>query len=125
MANEDEDLALAIARAIKGVDPTLVNVCMPGLPMEKASETVGLKVVREFFADRAYEDDGTLMSRKKPGAVLHDADAAAERVLRTIAGRRDHQRRAGKRIPRCDRHDLRAWRRAERRRHGARRPRGA
>jgi UPF0271 protein len=84
MANEDEDLALAIARAIKGVDRNLVNVCMPGLLMEKASERVGITVAREFFADRTYEDDGTLTSRKKPGSVLHDAEAAAERVLRTL-----------------------------------------
>jgi UPF0271 protein len=84
MANEDEDLALAIARAVKGVDPNLVNVCMPGLLMEKASERIGLRVAREFFADRTYEDDGTLTSRRKPGSVLHDAEAAAARVLRTL-----------------------------------------
>ena len=84
MANEDESLALAIARAIKGVDASLINVCMPGLLMEKASEKLGLRMAREFFADRTYEDDGTLTSRKKPGSVLHDADAAAERVLRTL-----------------------------------------
>lgn len=98
MANEDESLALAIARAVKGVDAGLINVCMPGLLMEKASEQVGVAVAREFFADRTYEDDGTLTSRKKPGSVLHDADAAAERVLRTL------QEKAiiatsGKRIP--------------------------
>jgi UPF0271 protein len=84
MANEDENLALAIARAIKGVDSALVNVCMPGLLMEAASEKLGLRVAREFFADRAYEENGALMSRKKTGAVLHDPDAAAERVLRTL-----------------------------------------
>ncbi|AWM86142.1 LamB/YcsF family protein [Microvirga sp. 17 mud 1-3] len=84
MANEDEDLAMAIARAVKGVDPGLVNVCMPGLLMEKASERLGVPVAREFFADRTYEDNGTLTSRKKPGSVLHDAEAAAERVLRTL-----------------------------------------
>jgi UPF0271 protein len=85
MANEDEDLALAIARAVKGVDPALVNVCMPGLAMERASERIGVKVAREFFADRTYDDNGNLTSRKKPGSVLHDADEAAERVLRTLA----------------------------------------
>jgi UPF0271 protein len=84
MANGEMDLALAIARAIKGVDASLVNVCMPGLLMEKASEEVGIKVAREFFADRSYEEDGSLTSRKMPGAVLHDADVAAERVLRTL-----------------------------------------
>jgi UPF0271 protein len=84
MANEDEDLALAIARAIKGVDQSLINVCMPGLLMEKASEKLGVPVVREFFADRTYEDNGALTSRKKPGSVLHDAAEAAERVLRAL-----------------------------------------
>jgi 5-oxoprolinase (ATP-hydrolysing) subunit A len=84
MANEDEDLALAIARAIKGVDQSLINVCMPGLLMERASEKLGVPVVREFFADRTYEDNGALTSRKKPGSVLHDAAEAAERVLRAL-----------------------------------------
>jgi UPF0271 protein len=98
MANEDMDLALAIARAIKGVDAGLINVCMPGLLMEKASETIGVKVAREFFADRTYEDDGTLTSRKKPGAVLHDADAAAERVLRAVQDKAVTTT-SGKRIP--------------------------
>ena len=98
MANEDEDLALAIARAIKGVDASLVNVCMPGLLMEKASERVGVKVAREFFADRTYEDNGTLSSRKKPGSVLHDAEEAAERLLRTLHDRAVTTE-SGKRIP--------------------------
>jgi len=98
MANEDMDLALAIARAIKGVDAGLVNVCMPGLLMEKASETIGVKVAREFFADRTYEDDGTLTSRKKPGSVLHDADAAAERVLHAVLDKAVTTT-SGKRIP--------------------------
>ena len=84
MANEDEDLALAIARGIKGVDPALVNVCMPGLAMERMSETVGLRVAREVVADRTYDDNGNLTSRKKPGAVLHDAEGAAERVVRMV-----------------------------------------
>lgn len=98
MANEDENLALAIARAIKGVDSSLINMCMPGLLMEKASDTIGVKVVREIFADRTYEDNGTLTSRKKPGAVLHDADAAAERVLRMVQDKAITTT-SGKRIP--------------------------
>ena len=98
MANEDESLALAIARAIKGVDASLVNVCMPGLLMEKASDRIGLPVAREIFADRTYEDDGTLTSRKKPGAVLHDPEAASERVLRMVQ-ERAVVTTSGKRIP--------------------------
>jgi len=98
MANEDEDLALAIARAVKGVDASLINVCMPGLLMEKASEKIGVPVAREFFADRTYEDNGTLTSRKKPGSVLHDAEEAAERVLRALQNRAVTTT-SGKRIP--------------------------
>jgi UPF0271 protein len=98
MANEDEDLALAIARAIKGVDRNLVNVCMPGLLMEKASDKVGVRVAREFFADRTYDDNGMLTSRKKPGSVLHDTEEAAERVLRTLQDKAVTTT-SGKRIP--------------------------
>jgi 5-oxoprolinase (ATP-hydrolysing) subunit A len=98
MANEDEDLALAIARAIKGVDGNLINVCMPGLLMEKVSDKLGVPVAREFFADRTYEDNGTLTSRKKPGSVLHDAAEAAERVLRTLQDQAVTTT-SGKRIP--------------------------
>jgi UPF0271 protein len=98
MANEDEDLALAIARAIKGVDASLINMCMPGLLMEKASHNVGIPVVREIFADRTYEDNGTLTSRKQPGSVLHDAEFAAERILRAVQDRAITTV-SGKRIP--------------------------
>jgi UPF0271 protein len=98
MANEDEDLALAIARAIKGVDASLINMCMPGLLMEKASHKVGVPVVREIFADRTYEDNGTLTSRKKPGSVLHDAEFAAERILRAVQDKAITTV-SGKRIP--------------------------
>jgi 5-oxoprolinase (ATP-hydrolysing) subunit A len=87
MANEDEELALAFARAIRGVDRSLVNVVMPGLAMARASETLGVPAAMEIFADRAYEDDGALVSRKKPGAVLHDAEAAAERLIRMVQDR--------------------------------------
>jgi 5-oxoprolinase (ATP-hydrolysing) subunit A len=87
MANEDDDLALGLARGIKGVDASLVNVCMPGLAMERLSEKIGLAVAREVYADRTYDDNGNLTSRKKPGAVLHDAKAAAERVVRMLEER--------------------------------------
>ena len=80
MANEEPDLALAIARAIRGVDRGLRNMVMPGLAMERASEATGVPVIREIFADRTYEEDGQLTSRAQPGAVIHDPEAAAERV---------------------------------------------
>ncbi len=81
LSNEEPDFARAIARAIKGVDATLVYVIMPGLPTDRAAAEYGLEAAAEIFADRAYEDDGQLMSRRKPGAVLHDAEDAAARVL--------------------------------------------
>jgi len=84
MANEDDDLAGALARAVRGVDRDLVHVCMPGLAMERASQKQGVAVAREVFADRTYADNGNLTSRKLPGAVLHDAEAAAARMLRWV-----------------------------------------
>lgn len=84
MSNDDEDVALAIGRAIKGVDASLVYVVMPGLPTERVAERLGLAMAREVFADRTYDDNGNLTSRKKEGAVIHDAALAAERVLRMV-----------------------------------------
>jgi UPF0271 protein len=98
MANDEDDVALAIGRGIKGVDPALVYMVMPGLATERAAETLGLPAVREVYADRAYDDTGNLTSRKTPGAVLHDAGQAAARVLRMI-----HEQAittiSGKRVP--------------------------
>jgi 5-oxoprolinase (ATP-hydrolysing) subunit A len=84
LTNDEDDFAMALGRAIKAVDPKLIYVIMPGLNSEKAADKLGLPVAREFFADRTYDDRGQLTSRKLAGAVLHDADAAAERVLRTL-----------------------------------------
>jgi 5-oxoprolinase (ATP-hydrolysing) subunit A len=84
MANEDIDLARAVARAIKAVDPNYIFVVMPGLATERAGEELGLKVACEIYADRAYADNGNLASRKLPGAVLHDAEAAAARVVKIV-----------------------------------------
>lgn len=84
MANDDIELARTVARAIKAVDPGLIFIVMPGLPTERAAEEAGLRVAREIFADRAYADNGNLASRKLPGAVLHDAEEAAARVLEIV-----------------------------------------
>ena len=87
LVSEDDGFAMAVARAIRAVDASLVYVVMPGRNSERAANALGLPVAREFFADRTYDDDGQLTSRKQPGAVIHDADAAAERVLRTLSDR--------------------------------------
>ena len=98
LTNDEDDFALALGRAIKGVDPSLVYVVMPGLPTARVAESLGLEMASEVFADRTYEDDGTLTSRKTPGSVLHDPDLAAERALAMV---RDQTitTASGKRIP--------------------------
>ncbi|WP_413735980.1 LamB/YcsF family protein [Sodalis sp. RH21] len=84
MAAEDAGLAMAVARAIYAVDRDLLMVVMPGMETEKAGEKMGLRLVREIYADRAYADNGNLVSRKLPGAVLHDPEQAATRIMRML-----------------------------------------
>lgn len=98
MSAVDPDLALAVARAIKAVDRELYMMVMPGLETERAAEKLGLPMAREIYADRTYDDNGNLTSRKKPGAVIHDAEAAAARVLEAVE-RQGITTVTGKRIP--------------------------
>jgi UPF0271 protein len=84
VACEDDMTARAIAAAIKAVDRNLVFVVLASSKLASAGEAAGLTLAHEVFADRAYEDDATLVSRKKPGAVLHDPKVIAERVLRMV-----------------------------------------
>jgi UPF0271 protein len=84
VACEDDMTARAIAAAIKAVDRNLVFVVLASSKLASAGEAAGLTLAHEVFADRAYEDDATLVSRKKPGAVLHDPELIAERVLRMV-----------------------------------------
>ena len=98
LCNAEDDFAMAIGRAIKGVDPSLVYMAMPGLATEKAAQKLGLKCALEAFADRTYDDDGQLTSRKKAGAVIDDPEVAAGRALQMV---RDQAivSVTGKRIP--------------------------
>ncbi len=98
MAAIEIDLAQAIARAVKAVDPALLFVVPPFSEMEAAGEAVGLRVAREAFADRTYEDDGTLTPRKIAGSVIHDPDLAAARVVRMVL-EGSVQSRHGTRLP--------------------------
>jgi len=81
MAAENEDYAMAIGRAIKTVDARLIFVALSGSRMQEAGEKLGLKVACEGFCDRLYEDDGNLMSRKKPNAVIKDPAQARAQVV--------------------------------------------
>ena len=71
-------------RAIKAVDPNLIFVVLANSKLVQAGEAANLPMVHEVFADRAYEDDGSLVSRRKPGAVLHDPKQIADRVVRMV-----------------------------------------
>jgi len=84
MSAEDKDIALAIGRAIKIVDQDILYVAQSGSQQEHAAQELGLKVAREGFADRQYDDDGNLASRKLQGTVFKDPEVALTQVLRMI-----------------------------------------
>ncbi len=84
MAVRDAKLADAIARAIESVDPTLILFAPDKSELARAGEAHGLQIAREIFADRNYLNDGWLVPRTRPGALLHDPKEAAQRVLRML-----------------------------------------
>ncbi|MCB6203269.1 LamB/YcsF family protein [Extibacter muris] len=84
MAGRDEALAEAICEGIYEVDPGLVLLGLSGSRMLEAAKRTGLKCAKEVFADRAYEEDGTLVARNIPGAIITDEEEAVERVLRIV-----------------------------------------
>lgn len=83
-ASKDYNLARALAEAVYDIDSELIFMGLSNSIMTKAAEDVGLRVAHEVFADRAYNKDGTLVSRKIKGAVIHDTDLCIERVLNMI-----------------------------------------
>ena len=87
MAVRDADLAAAIARAVAAFDRSLILFGLPGSQILRAGVRQGLRVAAEVFADRAYEPDGALASRRKPGAVIHDADTVVARAVRMVEDR--------------------------------------
>jgi len=82
MAARDVALAGAIARAVAAFSPTLILLGPPQSELLKAGRAAGLRVAAEAFADRAYEPDGSLVARKKLGAIIHDVDTVIDRSLR-------------------------------------------
>ena len=76
-----ERQAAAVVEAVCLVDPALPLVGLPGAVSLRLAEAAGLPTVTEAFADRAYRPDGTLVARTEPGAVLHDPEAVAARVV--------------------------------------------
>ena len=80
----DERQAKAVIAAVREVDPTLVLVALAGAPLVQWARDAGLTVVGEAFADRAYTPEGTLVSRREKGSVLHDEKLVAQRMLRLV-----------------------------------------
>ncbi|KPU62910.1 LamB/YcsF family protein [Thermococcus sp. EP1] len=80
----DEELTRGVLEGIADFDKNIIFV---GLSMSKPleiAEEMGLKVAHEVFADRAYNPDGTLVSRRKPGAIIHNKEEIAERVISMV-----------------------------------------
>ena len=84
MAGKDEALAMAVCETIQAVDDSLILLGLSGSKMLEAADKIGLRSAREVFADRAYEEDGSLVARTKPGAMITDEDEAVARVIRMI-----------------------------------------
>ena len=87
MAVRDPVLAAAIARAVAAFDRSLILFGLAGSEIISAGRAAGLRVAAEVFADRAYEPDGSLTPRSRPGSVIHDPGAVAARAVRMITER--------------------------------------
>ena len=83
-ACKDEKLAMAICRAAQAFDGDLIVLAPYSSAFRTAAEAIGQPFAAEFFADRAYLADGSLMPRSQPGAVIHDAEEACRRVLQMV-----------------------------------------
>jgi 5-oxoprolinase (ATP-hydrolysing) subunit A len=87
MAVRNAELSDAIARGVAAFDRSLILFGLPGSEILRAGRAAGLRVAVEVFADRAYEPDGSLMSRRKPGAVIHDVTEVVARAVRMVKER--------------------------------------
>lgn len=81
MATEDPEVARACFQAALRVDPQIILVVLAGTPMEAVARDLGANCAAEIFADRAYNDDASLLDRSQPGAVLHDGAEAGRRMV--------------------------------------------
>lgn len=84
MAGKDYQLAKAVCEAVAEVNPELIVMAQAESCLQKAAEELQLKVAKEVFADRAYEEDGSLVARSKPGAMITDEEEAIRRVITMV-----------------------------------------
>ena len=83
-AGADIKLARAVAEAVAEIDDSLVLLALSGSAMIRAAEEIGLPCASEVFADRNYEEDGSLRARSKPDSIIKDEDECIARVLRMV-----------------------------------------
>ncbi|MDC0167158.1 LamB/YcsF family protein [Candidatus Pelagibacter sp.] len=98
MACEDIDLAITLAEAISEISKDLIYLVPTGSKMEQAAQKLNMKIACEIFADRNYEDDGNLVSRKKPHALITDPEQAKKHVLSMVKNQ-SLNCHSGKQIP--------------------------
>ena len=84
MACEDINLATTLANTIYEIDKDLIYLVPTGSKMEEAAKNINMKIACEIFADRNYEDDGNLVSRKKPHALITNPEEAKKHVLKMV-----------------------------------------
>ncbi len=84
MACEDIELATTLAKTIKEISKDLIYLVPTGSKMEEAAKKLNMKIACEIFADRNYEDDGNLVSRKKKHALITDPEQAQKHVLKMV-----------------------------------------
>ncbi|MBM4270235.1 MAG: LamB/YcsF family protein [Deltaproteobacteria bacterium] len=84
LAARDAAIAAAVARGVRAVDPSLALVGLAGSYSLREARALGLRAIAEAFVDRAYREDGSLVSREEPGALVIDPEHAAERAVRLV-----------------------------------------
>ena len=98
MACEDIDLATTLAKAVNEISKDLIYLVPTGSKMEEAAKKLNMRIACEIFADRNYEDDGNLVSRKKPHALITDPEKAKKHVLNMVKNQ-SLNCHSGKQIP--------------------------
>ena len=98
MACEDIELATIIAKAVYEIDKNLIYLVPTGSKMELTAKKLNMNIACEIFADRNYEDDGNLVSRSKPHALITDPEVAKKHVL-TMVKNQAINCHSGKQIP--------------------------
>ena len=83
-AAKDEETSRGIVDAVKALDSSLIIFAPPKSVLAKTATNAGLRVAYEFFADRAYDADGTLVSRKQPNSIITNPSTVLERTLKVI-----------------------------------------